>query len=400
MGMLPGFLSGWMRANETSLVDQISATDRNSLLYGATRAIRLFVQIFIMGVGAYLAIAGQLTGGGMIAASMLLARSLSPFEQAIGSWKTLLAARDAYERLAKTLELVPSYEERMELPPPEGRISCENIMYMPRGQSHPILQGINFEISSGEVLGIIGPSACGKSTLCRIIVGVSLPTQGHCRLDGADVFRWSALELGEAVGYLPQDVELFEGSVNSNIARLQPDFDPEAVVEAAKAAGVHDMILRMSNGYDTDIGEAGRTLSGGQRQRIGLARALYGRPGLIVLDEPNASLDAEGEASLIRAIETAKGWGATVVIVAHQPHILKPADKILVLRNGKMHMFGPRDEVLKNLRVSPSPQPARESAAQPEAPKPNAPGLMELPPPEVLRQRLSAVGPTSPTSQS
>jgi PrtD family type I secretion system ABC transporter len=449
MGMLRSFLVSWMDRNEQALEDQTRAADRNAVLYGMSKSIRLFVQILIMGGGAYLVLLGEMTGGGMIAASMLMARSLSPFEQAIGSWKILTAARDAYERLIKALDLVPHVEQNMRLPAPEGRVSCENIIFVPVGRTEPILNGIRFELNGGEVLGILGPSGGGKSTLCRLLVGVSKPSHGHARLDGADLFVWSPEQLGKAVGYLPQDVELFEGKVNSNIARLQPDFDPEAVVEAAKNAGIHEMIMRLPDGYETEIGEAGGFLSGGQRQRIGLARALYGRPKFIVLDEPNASLDAEGEASLIRAIETAKGWGATVVIVAHQPHILKPADKLLVIRNGAMQMFGPRDEVLKNLRVmheaanggkqgeaprqvanqrgsnglapagkqqpsaKPAAKPAPRVSAVPAAPaepaaamEPDAPNNTNepkeevgLPPPDVLRQRLAAVR-TPTTSNS
>jgi PrtD family type I secretion system ABC transporter len=400
MGMVPTFLGQWAERNEQSLLSGLKAADWNAVLYGATKAIRLFVQIAIMGVSAYLVILGEMTGGAMIAASMLLARSLSPFEQAIGSWKTFTAARDAYERLIATLDQVPPIEQTMRLPRPEGKVSCENIIYVPVGRSEPVLNGIRFELNAGDVLGIIGPSASGKSTLCRILVGVSKPSHGHARLDGADLSIWPTEQLGRAVGYLPQDVELFEGKVNSNIARLMPNFDPEAVVEAAKVAGIHEMIMRLPDGYETEIGESGALLSGGQRQRIGLARALYGRPPFIVLDEPNASLDSEGEASLIRAIEAAKEWGSTVIIVAHQPHILKPASKLLVLRGGTMQMFGPRDEVLKNLRVL---HEQSKGAKPSEAPKQDAAapaGAVGLPPPEILRQRLTAVGPSSPASQS
>ena len=403
MGMLPGYLAAWAERGEQAMAGQTKAADRNSVIYGITKSVRMFVQMLIMGAGAYLVIKGEMSGGGMIAASMLLGRSLAPFEQSIGSWKSFTAARDANERLNKALEAIPLAAPSMRLPTPEGRISCENIIFIPPGRTEPVLNGISFDLNGGDILGIIGPSACGKSTLCRLLVGVSQPSHGHARLDGADVITWSAEQLGKAVGYLPQDVELFEGTVGSNIARLQPQFDPEAVVEAAKVAGIHDMVLRLPDGYETEIGEEGGFLSGGQRQRIGLARALYGRPRFIVLDEPNASLDVEGETSLIRAIGAAKEWGATVVIVAHQPHILKPADKLMVLRGGLIQLFGPRDEVLKNFRVMhEAANKSQSNDVKPaEAPKQKAAaGSTTLPSPEALRQRLAAAAPSLPSAQS
>ena len=253
----------------------------------------------------------------------------------------------------------------MPLPAPRGKLSCEQVIYVPRGREKPTLNGVTFALEPGEVLGIIGPSAAGKSTLCKILVGSWQPTRGHARLDGADLFAWPSDQLGPYVGYLPQDVELFGGTVKDNIARLAPEPDADAVVEAAMTAGVHETILRLPRGYETDIGDGGSSLSGGQRQRIGLARALYGKPRLLVLDEPNASLDAEGEDSLISAMAQAKQWGATVIIVAHQPRFLKPVDKLLLLRDGRGEMFGPRDEVLAKLMpASRVPAEARSRIAQ------------------------------------
>jgi PrtD family type I secretion system ABC transporter len=360
MGMLPGFLLGWNRRNEGVLDLQLKASDRAASILGMSKFVRLFVQILILGAGAYLVLQGELTAGGMIAASILLGRALAPVEQAIGAWRTLVSARDAYDRLKKLLDKLPPPHDTMPLPAPSGQLTCESVFYVPRGREAPVLQGVSFRVEPGEAVGIIGPSAAGKSSLCKILVGSWAPTRGHARLDGADLFRWNPEELGPFVGYLPQDVELFGGTVKENIARLDPNPEPTAVVEAAVCAGVHEMVLRFANGYETEIGEGGSYLSGGQRQRIGLARALYGKPKLIVLDEPNASLDSEGEESLLSAIRAAKEWGATVVLVAHQPRILSPVDKILVLRDGRVEMFGPREEVFARLRparVAPDRRP-------------------------------------------
>jgi PrtD family type I secretion system ABC transporter len=359
MGMLPGFLSTWMQRNSVALDLQLTASDRNAALVGFSKFFRIFVQILILGAGAYLVLANELTPGGMIAASILLGRALAPVEQGIGSWKAFLAARDAWDRLRRLLESLPPPPETMPLPPPKGQIACEQLTFVQRGRDQPILAGITFALEPGEALGVIGPSAAGKSTLCKLLVGTWQPARGHVRLDGADIFRWPSEQLGPYIGYLPQDVELFGGTIMENIARLRRDADPKAVVAAARAAGVHEIILRLPQGYETDIGDGGCMLSGGQRQRIGLARALYGEPRLIVLDEPNASLDSEGENALIAAIHNAKQWGATVVLVAHAPKILSPVDKLLLLHDGQMRLFGPRDEVLAKLGAVPAPPEGR-----------------------------------------
>jgi PrtD family type I secretion system ABC transporter len=329
---------------------------------GFSKFLRMFVQILILGVGAWLVLQSDLTAGGMIAASILLGRALAPIEQSIGVWKLLVAARDARDRLSALFARLPPEPQGMRLPTPCGRLSCEGVVYTPPGRAEPVLRGVSFAVEPGTGLGILGPSAAGKSTLCKILVGIWQPTRGSARLDGADLFAWSADLIGRHIGYLPQDVELFAGSVGDNIARLGFAPDPDAVVAAAQAAGMHDMILALPQGYDTEIGDAGGHLSGGQRQRIGLARALYGRPRVIVLDEPNACLDGDGETALLQALYTAKGWGATVVLVAHQPRILAPVDHLLLLRNGAVEAFGPRDEVLERLRpLRPLEAPARPS---------------------------------------
>jgi PrtD family type I secretion system ABC transporter len=366
MGMLPGFLRSWSHDNRQVLDLQLSAGDRNATIVGISKFFRIFVQILTLGVGAYLVLQRQLSAGAMIAASIIMGRALAPVEQAIAGWRGFVSARDAYERLSRLLQHLPPPPASMPLPAPSGHLSCEGIIYVPRGRETPILNGISFTLRAGEALGVIGPSAAGKSTLCRILVGSWQPTRGHCRLDGADVFQWPAEHLGPYVGYLPQDVELFGGTVKDNIARLIPDADPEQVVAAARTAGVHEMILRLPKGYETEIGEGGNFLSGGQRQRIGLARALFGQPKLIVLDEPNASLDNEGEESLVKALLAAKSWGATVVIVAHLPRILRPVDKVMLLRDGRIELFGPREEVFAKLRRQPiEAEPRPKIVAQP-----------------------------------
>lgn len=355
MGMLPGFLAGWVARNDEALAMQVAAGDRNAVILGISKFFRLFVQSFILGLGAYVVLQQEMSSGGMIGASILLGRALAPVEQLIGSWKSLVAARDAYARLRQLAERLPPPAPAMRLPAPRGRLTCEQVVFVPRGRETPILQGVSFVMEPGEAIGIIGPSAAGKSTLCRLLVGSWQPTRGYVRLDGADIFTWPSEDLGPYVGYLPQTVELIGSTVADSIARLAPNPDPQAIVEAARTAGVHEMILRLPKGYETEIGDGGSILSGGQRQRIGLARALYGRPRLVVLDEPNASLDAEGEDSLIGAILKIKSWGGGVLIVAHQPRILQPVDKLLLLRDGKVELFGPRDEVLKKLRASRGP---------------------------------------------
>ncbi len=350
MGMRAGLLRRWSDLNEQVLMLQLQAGDRNAVLVGSSKFLRLFAQIMILGCGAWLVLRGELSSGGMIAGSILLGRALGPVEQSIAAWKGLVSTRDARNRLRRLLERNQPPPKTMRLPAPIGRLSCQQVEFLPRGRTEPILRGVSFALDAGEGLGIVGPSAAGKSTLCKIVVGTWQPTRGHARLDGADIFHWDSDSLGRHIGYLPQDIELFAGTVGDNIARMQCTPDPELIVEAAQLAGVHEMILALPKGYDTEIGEGGTFLSGGQRQRIVVARALFGRPRFIVLDEPSTSLDSEGEEALVRAIFRAKAWGATVALVTHQPRILAPCEKLLVLRSGKVAAFGARDEVLAHLR--------------------------------------------------
>lgn len=372
MGMLPGFLNRWREQSTITLAAQLDAGERSGLMVGLSKFVRMAVQIFILGLGALLVLKGELTAGGMIAASIILGRALAPVDQSIGAWKSFVGARQAYERLRMLFLATQPKHQAMRLPSPRGRLQCEQLVFLPPMAKEPVIKGIEFALEPGTTLGIIGPSAAGKSTLCRLLVGVWQPTRGHVRLDGADLANYNADDLGTAIGYLPQDVELFAGTVKDNIARLRPDPDSRQIVEASVLAGVHEMILALPQGYDTDIGPGGSFLSGGQRQRLGLARALYGRPRLIVLDEPNANLDSEGEAALMRAILAAKHWGATVIIVAHQPGILRPADKLLLLVQGQVRFFGPRDQLMGRLNTvsAGGVRPADVAPpARPEAPR-------------------------------
>jgi len=348
MGMLGKLRERWQAMNRQVLSLQGLASDRGGSIAACSKTFRLLVQSLILGLGAYLAIEQEITPGLMIAGSILLGRALAPIDQMIGAWKGFSAARGQYARLDELLRQVAADPERMSLPVPCGDVSAENLVVVPPGAQKPVLAGLNFQVAAGDTVGIIGPSASGKSTLARALLGIWPAAQGKVRLDGADVFAWNREELGQHVGYLPQDVELFEGSINENIARFGP-VDPVAVVEAARLAGVHELILRLPQGYDTVIGATGGGLSGGQRQRIGLARAVYRRPRLIVLDEPNSNLDDVGERALSEAIAKLRQAGCTLFVITHRTSVLNVLDKLMVLREGALAMFGPRDKVLAEL---------------------------------------------------
>jgi PrtD family type I secretion system ABC transporter len=348
MGMfkqVANYYSG--KATEISDATQL-AGDRAGAISGATKAVRIGIQSAILGVGAYLAIHNEITPGGMIAASIILGRALAPVEQGLGTWKGFISARAAHLRLLALVKATKAAEGGVALPAPAGRLSVENVTLMLPGRDRPVLRGVDFKIEPGTVLALVGPSASGKSTLCRLMVGSWTPSAGHIRLDGADVTRWDRNDLGRHVGYMPQTVELFGGSVRDNIARLGEATDQE-VIQAATICGCHDLILRLPRGYETDIGEAGSHLSGGQKQRIALARAVLRMPRFIVLDEPNSNLDAEGEAKLAGAIQAMKQAGSTVVIVSHRMPLFGLVDMIAVMREGVLEKFGPRDTVLNEL---------------------------------------------------
>ncbi|MBI2236098.1 MAG: type I secretion system permease/ATPase [Magnetospirillum sp.] len=348
MGMLPGIAMRWQLRHQTALALQSSAADRAGGLLALSKFVRLFLQSAILGVGAWLALDDQITGGSIIAASIIMGRALAPIEMAVGHWKGFVGARGAWERLSHLLVEAGSRDETMPLPRPKGALTVDRVFVLPPGGRTAVVKGVSFELKPGEVLGIVGPSAAGKSTLARALTGVWPPGAGSVRLDGADLHAWQREEVGPALGYLPQDVELFDGSVAENIARFQ-SVDPDKVVAAAAKAGVHDIILALPQGYDTRIGEGGRVLSGGQRQRIALARALYGSPSFVVLDEPNSNLDTAGEQALVEAVLDLKRGGATTVVVTHRVAILGCVDRILVLNNGEVELMGSRDEVMARL---------------------------------------------------
>ncbi|MDQ7729494.1 type I secretion system permease/ATPase [Halomonas sp. SpR8] len=345
MGILSGIRSRWQVRHREFLLKQSWASDRAGTLSNVSKVLRLMFQSLILGLGAMLVLQGSVTPGMMIAGSILMGRALAPLDQMIGAWKGFVSARSAHGRLEQLLSEVPAECERMSLPAPEGRISIEGIAAGPPGARMMTIRGINLEVDKGEHIGIIGPSASGKSTFARVLLGIWSAQVGKVRLDGADISQWNRHELGPHIGYLPQDIELFDGTISENIARFGK-VDPHKVVEAAKRAGVHEMVLQQPEGYDTFISTASGVLSGGQRQRVGLARALYSNPQLVVLDEPNSNLDDQGEKALSQAITSLKAEGVTLFVISHRTSVLRGMDKLLVLKDGQVGMFGPREEVL------------------------------------------------------
>ncbi|MDN3524155.1 type I secretion system permease/ATPase [Halomonas sabkhae] len=353
MGMLPGIMGRWATKHHEFLAKQSRASDRGGVLTNTSKVLRMLFQSMILGLGAWLVLEGQMTPGMMIAGSIIMGRALAPIDQLIGSWKGFVGARGAYDRLNELLSQIPEEERRMSLPAPEGRMSVETVAAAPPGVRMATIRGINFEVERGEHIGIIGPSAAGKSTLARVLLGV-WPTQvGSVRLDGAEMQHFNRDELGPHIGYLPQDIELFDGTVSENIARFG-EVDPEKVVKAARKAGMHEMALELSNGYDTYISATSGALSGGQRQRVGLARALYGDPVMVVLDEPNSNLDDAGEKALSDAIAQLKQEETTLFVISHRTSVLKNMDKLMVMKEGQVGMFGPRDQVLAQYAKKPN----------------------------------------------
>lgn len=367
MGMLETLMNRWAKRQRYVMMLQSQASDKGGVVSSISKMFRMWSQSVMLALGAYLVIKHEINPGLLMAGSLLLGRALSPIDQMINSWKGFVAAKVQYDRLNKVMDDLNKEPERMPLPAPEGHIQVENLIVAPPGAKAPVLRSISFVAPAGSIVGIVGPSAAGKSTLVRALMGIWPPQHGVVRLDGADISTWDKQALGPYVGYLPQDIELFEGSISENIARFDK-VDPEKVVQAAQMAGVHEMILMLPDGYDTVIGSDGVNLSGGQRQRIGLARAIYGNPRLIVLDEPNSNLDDVGERALGVALQKLKETGATVFIVSHRPNILTRLDRILVMAGGSISLYGERDRVIAELAAQQAKLQRGSQAASPQAP--------------------------------
>jgi len=332
---------------------------RSKKIMAISRFFRLAIYIAVLGVGAWLAVHREITGGVMVAASILVSRALAPIEQAITVWRQLITVRFAIHRLNTHFTADHRIQSTLTLPAPAGRLTAEGLFYSPPLSEKPILRDVNFDISAGDCVAVVGPSGSGKTTLARLLVGAYRPSAGHVRLDAADVQQWRRSDFGRHIGYVPQSVQLLPGTIRDNIARMRDaDVDDQEIIAAAKRAGVHEMILRLPNGYDTAIGECGLMLSGGQKQRIALALALFGSPKVLVLDEPNSNLDADGETALLRAIAVLRESGTTVVLITHKLNLINAAEKILVMREGSVEMFGPRMAVLQRLGAVAQPTAA------------------------------------------
>jgi ATP-binding cassette subfamily C protein EexD len=370
MGMRNNISKIWADKYYGFLNAQNIASDSAGVWSNLSKSLRVMFQSLILGLGAYLAINMEVTPGMMIAASIIMGRALAPLDLIIGSWKGFSSARSSYERIEGLLNDFPKDKEYMQLPAPKGEITLENVVVIPPSGTVPSLKGISMRIEKGDVVGIIGPSAAGKSSLARVMLGLWPLTNGVARIDKADISQWNREDLGQYVGYLPQDIELFEGTVSQNIARFG-EVEPEKVVEAATKAGVHEMILKLPEGYDTKIGPGGASLSGGQRQRIGLARALYNNPVFIVLDEPNSNLDDVGEAALVEAIKTLRAGGTTVVIITHRTNVLQATNKLALINNGVLELYGNTNDVL-NAIAQKQQAAAGQAQAQAQAQRPAA----------------------------
>jgi ATP-binding cassette, subfamily C, bacterial exporter for protease/lipase len=377
MGMLPNLMARWYKLHGRFLHLQAQASEKAGIIGACTKFFRVSLQSLILGFGALLVLDGKITSGMMIVSSILMGRTLSPVEQLIGVWKTWSSTRSAYGRLNELLAANPVRQTAMSLPKPQGHIAVEAVTAAPPGSAVAVIKNLSFSIAAGDILGVIGPSGAGKSTLARLLVGVWPAAMGKVRLDGADIYQWNKDELGPHMGYLPQDIELFAGTVSENIARFG-EVDSEKVILAAKRTGVHDMILKMAQGYDTVLGDGGAGLSGGQKQRIGLARCMYDDPSVLVLDEPNSNLDDVGEQALVAALVDFRKRGKTVVLITHRTSAISVTNKLLLLHGGTAQKFGPTAQVLSELSQAAQTQ-AGASPSPPVAKPVPAVGVMATP---------------------
>lgn len=349
MGFGSRIAERWSGINADYLDTNATASELAGTLGTISKILRMMLQSGILAIGAYLVIHQEATGGIMIASSIMMSRALAPIELAIAHWRGFVTARQAWARLTQLLVLLPETAISVSLPAPRSALSVESISVTPPGERRMVVQDATFALEKGVGLGIVGPSASGKSSLVRAIAGIWLPVRGTVRLDGATLDQWSPEELGNHVGYLPQDVQLFDGTIAENISRFEPQAPSDKILAAARAAGVHDLVIHLPEGYETRIGEAGSALSAGQKQRVALARALYGDPFLVILDEPNSNLDAEGEAALTEAIQGVRARGGIAIVVAHRPSALASLDQVLVMANGRIQAFGPKNEILNKI---------------------------------------------------
>ncbi|MDK8873900.1 type I secretion system permease/ATPase [Paracoccus sp. SSJ] len=368
LAMIPEAVTIWGRDAASSMAAQVRAQDRNIMFAGASRGVRLLTQVGLLGWGAYLALRGEITGGMVIAASIIAGRALAPIEGAIEGWNSVLLSRAAYGRISALLKSSPLNQQRLKLPHPEGRLDVERLLYVPNGTKRVVLNAITFSLNPGTSLAIVGKSGAGKTTLGKMLVGSILPTSGSVRLDLMDLRNWDQRQLGQCIGYLPQDVQLFPGTIKDNIARMRPDARDDEIYQAAVLADVHDMIAKLPEGYETVVSADGSPLSGGQKQRIGLARAFFGSPRLVVLDEPNSNLDTAGDRALSRAMALAKKDGITMIVVTQKYQLLQDVDNIMLLADGQIAAFGARDQMLERLANRKQPGNAAPVAAQPPAP--------------------------------
>ena len=368
MGMKTNVQGIWREKYYGFLNAQNDASNKAGVWANVSKSARMLFQSLMLGLGGYLAIKSEVSSGMMIAGSIIMGRALAPLDLMIGTWKGFSAARLSYGRLESLLEEFPKDKEYMQLPAPEGEILLEGAVVFPPGAKQPSIKGISMLINKGDVVGIVGPSAAGKSSLARIILGLWPLAAGKARLDKADIYQWDKVDLGQYIGYLPQDIELFEGTISQNICRFA-EVDSVKVVEAAKKAGVHEMILRLPDGYDTKIGPGGESLSGGQRQRIGFTRAIYDNPVLVVLDEPNSNLDDQGELSLVNAIKLLKETNTTVILITHRPSILQVTNKLAVIKDGLLEAYGETNDILSkmNAAAQAANAPAQQQVAKPQA---------------------------------